>query len=45
VFDPSDISTAISQRNPGDTVAVTVQRAGGLLTLHVKLGQRPVRIP
>jgi putative serine protease PepD len=45
VFDPSDISAAIAQRKPGDTVDVTVQRAGGLLTLHVKLGQRPARTP
>jgi putative serine protease PepD len=45
VFDPSDISAAIGQRNPGDTVTVTVQRAGAVLDLHVKLGQRPQRTP
>jgi putative serine protease PepD len=45
VFDPSDISTAIGQRKPGDTVDVQVQRAGAQLTLHVKLGQRPPRTP
>ena len=45
VFDPSDISAAIGQRNPGDTVSVTVQRAGGELHLSVKLGQRPNRTP
>jgi putative serine protease PepD len=45
VFDPSDISAAIGQRNPGDQVTVTVQRAGALLDLHVKLGQRPQRTP
>lgn len=45
VFDPSDISAAIGQRNPGDTVTVTVARAGALVHLNVKLGQRPARIP
>ena len=45
VFDPSDISAAIGQRNPGDTVDVTVQRAGAELHLKVKLGQRPGRTP
>ena len=45
VFDPSDISAAIGQRNPGDTVSVTVQRAGADLHLKVQLGQRPARIP
>ena len=45
VFDPSDISAAIGQRNPGDTVAVTVQRAGAILHLQVQLGQRPIRTP
>jgi putative serine protease PepD len=45
VFDPSDISTAIGQHNPGDTVSVTVQRAGAELHLNVKLGQRPNRTP
>ncbi len=45
VFDPSDISTAIDQRNPGDTIGVTVQRGGALLHLQVQLGQRPTRTP
>ena len=45
VFDPSDISAAIGQRNPGDTVGVTVERAGGLLHLKVQLGQRPAKTP
>jgi putative serine protease PepD len=45
VFDPSDISAAIAQRNPGDTVGVTVQRAGAPIHLNVKLGQRPARTP
>jgi putative serine protease PepD len=45
VFDPSDISAAIGQRNPGDTVPVTVQRAGAILHLKVQLGQRPTRTP
>src|ERR671935_272033 len=29
VFDPSDISLEVGQHNPGDSVTVTVQRAGG----------------
>jgi putative serine protease PepD len=45
VFDPSDISAAIAQRNPGETVGVTVQRAGAPIHLNVKLGQRPARTP
>jgi S1-C subfamily serine protease len=36
---------AIAQRNPGDTVGVTVQRAGAPIHLNVKLGQRPARTP
>jgi putative serine protease PepD len=45
VFDPSDISQAIGQRNPGDTVDVTVERSGTILHLEVKLGQRPAKTP
>jgi S1-C subfamily serine protease len=45
VIDPSDISAAIAQRRPGDSVTVTVQRAGAPLRVQVKLGQRPTRIP
>jgi len=45
VIDPTDISTAVGQRNPGDTVDVTVQRAGAEIQLKVKLGQRPQRTP
>jgi putative serine protease PepD len=45
VFDPSDISTAIGTHNPGDSVSVTVQRAGAELHLKVKLGQRPNGTP
>jgi putative serine protease PepD len=45
VFDPSDISAAIGQHNPGDVVDVTVARAGALIRLQVKLGQRPQKTP
>jgi putative serine protease PepD len=45
VIDPSDISAAVGQRRPGDTVSVTVQRAGAPLKIQVKLGQRPARTP
>jgi putative serine protease PepD len=38
---PEDISVAIEDRRPGQTVAVEVQRAGSRKTLHVTLGTRP----
>jgi putative serine protease PepD len=45
IFDPSDISAAIGMRNPGDTIGVTVVRAGAPVQLKVTLGQRPNRTP
>jgi putative serine protease PepD len=45
VFDPSDISAAIGQHKPGDSIPVTVARAGALVKLDVTLGQRPARTP
>jgi putative serine protease PepD len=38
---PEDISVAIEDRKPGQTIAVEVQRAGSRKTLHVTLGTRP----
>lgn len=38
---PEDISIAIEDRKPGDTVAVEVQRAGARRVLQVTLGNRP----
>ena len=38
---PEDISIAIEDRKPGDTVAVEVQRAGAREVVQVTLGNRP----
>ena len=38
---PEDISIAIEDRKPGDTVAVEVQRAGARKVVQVTLGNRP----
>jgi len=45
VFDPSDISAAVGQHNPGDAVNVQVERSGALIDLQVTLGQRPAKTP
>jgi putative serine protease PepD len=42
---PEDISIAIESRKPGDEIEIQVQRAGGLKSLHVKLGTRPENVP
>src|SRR3954469_19981418 len=41
VTSPDDVSAAISARKPGEVVDVVVQRAGGTVVLHVKLGVQP----
>ena len=41
VAEPSDVSAAIAARKPGDVVDVEVQRGGGTVVLHVKLGVQP----
>ena len=38
---PQDISIAIEDRKPGDTVAIEVQRAGAREVVQVTLGNRP----
>ena len=38
---PEDISTAITDRKPGDEVQLEIQRGGSSLTLRVELGNRP----
>ena len=38
---PDDVSAAIAAHKPGDVVDVVVQRAGGTVVLHVKLGTQP----
>ncbi len=40
VTDPGSLSTALVDHKPGDTVEVTVQRAGATRKVQVKLGQR-----
>jgi putative serine protease PepD len=41
VTQSSDVSAAIAARQPGQTVDVVVQRTGGTVVLHVKLGVQP----
>jgi putative serine protease PepD len=41
VTSPDDVSAAIAAHKPGDVVDVVVQRAGGTVVLHVKLGTQP----
>ena len=38
---PGDVTAAISDRRPGETVRVTVLRDGRRLNIEVKLGTRP----
>src|SRR5919197_577284 len=45
VSESSDVSAAIAARKPGDTVDVVVQRGGGTVVLHVKLGVQPKKTP
>jgi putative serine protease PepD len=41
VTSPDDVSAAIAAHRPGDVVDVVVQRGGGTVVLHVKLGAQP----
>jgi putative serine protease PepD len=41
VTSPDDVSAAIAAHRPGDVVDVVVQRGGGTVVLHVKLGTQP----
>ena len=41
IVDPSQLSTLISSKTPGDEVAVVVERGGASQTVHVILGTRP----
>jgi putative serine protease PepD len=45
VRDPSDVSTAIAGKNPGDKVSVEVGRGGTTEGIDVTLGTRPGRTP
>ena len=42
---PTDLSTAINGKAPGDHVSLTVQRGGSQQTLDAALRSRPARIP
>jgi S1-C subfamily serine protease len=41
VKDPSDLSSAIAVKKPGDTVTLRIERTGLTQELDVKLGTRP----
>jgi putative serine protease PepD len=41
VVDPTQLSIIVSQKTPGDQVAVVVQRGGASRTIQVTLGTRP----
>ena len=41
VVDSSDVSAAIAGRQPGEEIAMQVERGGATVTLHVKLGNQP----
>jgi putative serine protease PepD len=45
VKNPSDVSAAVNQKQPGDKVVVTVERDGLTEELTAKLGTRPGRTP
>src|SRR4051794_1507881 len=45
VKSPSDVSAAVNQKQPGDSVTITVQRNGLTEELTAKLGTRPGRSP
>jgi S1-C subfamily serine protease len=42
---PGDVTEAVLDREPGDRVAVTVQRNGEHRTIEVRLGEQPRRAP
>jgi putative serine protease PepD len=42
---PNDVSAAIENKRPGDTVQVEVLRDGARRTIDVELGKRPTRTP
>ncbi|MFL5840564.1 MAG: S1C family serine protease [Thermoleophilaceae bacterium] len=45
ISDPSQLSTLISQKQPGDHVSVVVSRGGATRTIDVTLGTRPASSP
>src|SRR5262249_58532581 len=45
IVSPSDLSSLISQYNPGDTVTLQVLRDGDTSEVDVTLGERPIHTP
>jgi putative serine protease PepD len=45
IVDSSDVARAVNSRQPGDRVAIEVNRAGRRVTIHVELGLRPTKVP
>jgi S1-C subfamily serine protease len=45
VNEPSDVSSAIEAKNPGDEVEIQVERGGSVTELKVTLGTRPAGTP
>ena len=45
VNDPSDVSSAISARKPGDEVEIQVERGGQVTKIEARLGTRPSNTP
>ncbi|MGI8945484.1 MAG: S1C family serine protease, partial [Thermoleophilaceae bacterium] len=45
VHDPSDVSAAIADKQPGDGTLILVRRAGTTVALNATLGDRPAQTP
>ena len=45
VGDPSELSSAVAAKKPGDEVEVVIERDGSRRTLNVTLGDRPEQVP
>ena len=45
INDPTELSTIINGKAPGDTLSLTVQRGGGEQTIDAQLRERPARTP
>lgn len=45
VQEPGDVAAGISDRAPGDEVAIDIERGGREMTVRATLGTRPARTP
>jgi putative serine protease PepD len=45
VSDPSDVGRVVNSARPGDEIVLRVDRGGQEESIHVKLGDRPARVP